>query len=72
MKITYGSILIVNHGRMMTMTEEEKRNWGGARANCGRKAGRTKKQFNFYCSESERDYLKQCLKEYRAEQKKGK
>ena len=47
------------------MTEEEKNGWGGARANCGRKAGRTKKQYNFYCSEEERDYLKNCLKDYR-------
>lgn len=54
------------------MTEEEKNGWGGARANCGRKAGRTKKQYNFYCSETERDYLKQCLKDYREQKNSAK
>lgn len=44
---------------------EEKKQWGGARINAGRKPGRTKKQYNWYLTEEEREYLIKCLKEYR-------
>lgn len=53
------------------MTEAEKKEWGGYREGAGRpRVTEKKKQYNWYLSNAEHEYLKQCLKDFRAEQKK--
>lgn len=47
------------------MTEEQKKQWGGARQGAGRPKGEPRKQYNWYLTEAEHQYLRNCLEQFR-------